>query len=204
MLQYHALPLLQLNVPQSMKLVSAYNRGLFELVAVGILTLLFLVSYWLAVITPPGSIPDTEEWSYAAPDVFDIEGLPSVVTQFEKMFMVLFAETLDIFLCALITGFFFFHTHLVCNGMTTIEFCEKQFMRPRMPAQESLWNKGCWRNFKDAFGSNPLMWFLPIGKYASQIPGKPIIDQEMVFILSPRTHGCFTPQFCGKFAPLSR
>lgn len=243
---YHALPLLQLNVPQSMKLVSAYNRGLFELVAVGILTLLFLVSYWLAVITPPGSIPDTEEWSYAAPDVFDIEGLPSVVetkktgarrhckwcrrlkpdrahhcrvcrqcvlkmdhhcpwiyncvgwrnhkyfmlsliygsldslliaicmfetvkrvvaseqTQFEKMFMVLFAETLDIFLCALITGFFFFHTHLVCNGMTTIEFCEKQFMRPRMPAQESLWNKGCWRNFKDAFGSNPLMWFLPI------------------------------------------
>ncbi|EPR59182.1 cell cycle regulator with zn-finger domain-containing protein [Toxoplasma gondii TgCatPRC2] len=243
---YHALPLLQLNIPQSMKFASTYNRGLFELLGVGILTFLFLVSYWLAVVTPPGSIPNTDEWSYSAPEIFDIEGLPSVVEtkktgarrhckwcrrmkpdrahhcrvcrqcvlkmdhhcpwiyncvgwrnhkyfmlsliygsldslliaicmfetvkrvvasdkdQFEKMFMVLFAETLDIFLCTLITGFFFFHTHLVCNGMTTIEFCEKQFMRPRTPMQESLWNKGCWRNFTDAFGSNPLIWLLPI------------------------------------------
>ncbi|PFH31150.1 cell cycle regulator with zn-finger domain-containing protein [Besnoitia besnoiti] len=243
---YHAVPLLQLNLPQSMKLASAYNRGLFELVSVGILTMLFLISYWLAVITPPGSIPDTQEWSYTGSDASDIEGLPSAVetkktgarrhckwcrrlkpdrahhcrvcrqcvlkmdhhcpwiyncvgwrnhkyfmlsliygsldslliaicmfetvksavasekTEFEKMFMVLFAETLDIFLCVLITGFFLFHIHLVRNGMTTIEFCEKQFKRPRVPDQGSLWNKGCWKNFTDAFGTNPLVWFLPI------------------------------------------
>ncbi|PHJ21008.1 cell cycle regulator with zn-finger domain-containing protein [Cystoisospora suis] len=243
---YHALPLLQLNVPDHLKAISAYNRGLFELVGVGILTTLFLISYWLAVITRPGSIPDDDEWSYLSQETGDVERLPSAVevkktgarrhckwcrrlkpdrahhcrvcrqcvlkmdhhcpwiyncvgwnnhkyfmlsliygsltslliavcmfesvkrlvssekTEFEKMFMVLFAETLDIFLCMLITGFFFFHLHLVRNGMTTIEFCEKQFKRPRAPAQENLWNKGSWRNFIDAFGPNPLLWFLPI------------------------------------------
>ncbi|CBZ56215.1 Os02g0819100 protein, related [Neospora caninum Liverpool] len=83
---------------------------------------------------------------------------------FAVLFWLLFGETLDIFLGIVVTGFLGFHLYLVVKGMTTIEFCEKQFRHyPAYAAeQQSMWTRGAWINFNDTFGYNPLLWFLPI------------------------------------------
>ncbi|KFG57701.1 DHHC zinc finger domain-containing protein [Toxoplasma gondii RUB] len=81
---------------------------------------------------------------------------------FGVLFCLLFGETLDIFLGIVVTGFLGFHLYLMVKGMTTIEFCEKQFRHPYAAEQQSMWNRGAWINFNDAFGYNPLLWFLPV------------------------------------------
>ncbi|PHJ21953.1 cell cycle regulator with zn-finger domain-containing protein [Cystoisospora suis] len=90
--------------------------------------------------------------------------------EFSTLFLLLFGETLDFFLSIIVTGFFVFHLYLMLNGMTTIEFCEKQYRwranREHEGEEEtryqSVWDRGAWKNFNDTFGSNPLLWFLPI------------------------------------------
>lgn len=47
--------------------------------------------------------------------------------EFSTLFLLLFGETLDLFLSVIVTGFFAFHLYLMANGMTTIEFCEKRY-----------------------------------------------------------------------------
>lgn len=83
---------------------------------------------------------------------------------FSVLFFLLFGETLDIFLAVVVTGFLGFHLYLMAKGMTTIEFCEKQFRQGPGGARTnvSIWNRGFWANFNDTFGYNPFLWFLPI------------------------------------------
>ncbi|XP_026189719.1 palmitoyltransferase ZDHHC20-like [Cyclospora cayetanensis] len=221
-------------------------QGSYELIAFAALTFLFMLSYWLAVVTPAGSIPKTHEWAlrdeapsgtgvskpvetkrsggrrackwccqskpdrahhcrvcrscvlkmdHHCPWIFNCVGwgnhkffllslvwgaalalfvaitmlvsvrkaIKSEEASFERVFMLLFAETLDIFLCALILGFLIFHSFLVVNAITTIEFCEKQFRKsPFDSTLEVSWSHGFWKNFTDAFGPDPLLWFFPV------------------------------------------
>jgi len=80
-------------------------------------------------------------------------------TAFWKMFVILFAETLAVFLCIVITLFFLFHTSLVLHGMTTIEYCEKTIKKENY--NQSVWNLGFIGNLKAVFGPNVLLWFCP-------------------------------------------
>ncbi|CDJ65689.1 DHHC zinc finger domain-containing protein, related [Eimeria necatrix] len=89
--------------------------------------------------------------------------IKSEEASFERVFMLLFAETLDIFLGVLISGFLIFHSYLVSNAVTTIEFCEKQFRKsPFDTPPEVTWSHGFRKNFTDAFGPDPLLWFFPV------------------------------------------
>jgi len=80
-------------------------------------------------------------------------------TDFWKMFVILFSETLAVFLCIVITLFFLFHTSLVLHGMTTIEYCEKTIKKENY--NQSVWNLGLMGNLKAVFGPNILLWFCP-------------------------------------------
>ncbi|OII74581.1 DHHC family palmitoyl transferase [Cryptosporidium ubiquitum] len=79
--------------------------------------------------------------------------------RFGDIVALLLAEILSAFLVVVLFSFFFFHLWLVFNSMTTIEFCEKS----RSTSYTNLWFKGYMHSFKQVFGSNPFLWFLPVG-----------------------------------------
>jgi len=81
------------------------------------------------------------------------------MTPLGKLFLLLLAEMLTIMLAVFTTGFLLFHLRLIIKGETTIEFCEKNF---RLVHPLRLFSKGVMGNLRDAFGPNPLMWFMPI------------------------------------------
>eukprot|EP00298_Acanthocystis_sp_HF-20_P000595 c10823_g1_i1.p1 GENE.c10823_g1_i1~~c10823_g1_i1.p1 ORF type:complete len:288 (+),score=76.15 c10823_g1_i1:47-910(+) len=56
--------------------------------------------------------------------------------------------------------FVIFHTGLIINNFTTIEFFEKK-MRSRY-LHENYYNVGVWKNLTRVLGNFPLFWFLPI------------------------------------------
>ncbi|KAL8272803.1 hypothetical protein Esti_003277 [Eimeria stiedai] len=60
--QYHCLPQLQLRVPPNRRNLRRFNRGAYEILVFVVLSFLFVSSYWLAVVTPAGSIPKTPKW----------------------------------------------------------------------------------------------------------------------------------------------
>ncbi|PFH31487.1 DHHC zinc finger domain-containing protein [Besnoitia besnoiti] len=103
---------------------------------------------------------------YVAATMFEsvVAAVNSPTGSFSVLFLLLFGETLDVFLALVVNGFLGFHLYLMSKGMTTIEFCEKQFRyRPGVRGDESsMWNRGIWLNFNDTFGYNPLLWFIPI------------------------------------------
>ena len=101
------------------------------------------------------------------------------------MFAALYAETVAVFLCVVVTGFWGFHTWLLCRNLTTIEFCEKGLL-VKSPAGgaggkdrasgmrlcqlmccgsagavQSRYDVGLYGNVCQALGSNPLVWLLP-------------------------------------------
>lgn len=90
--------------------------------------------------------------------------LAQPVASFEHLFLLLFGETLDFFVGLVVTGFLLFHLYLIFSGMTTIEFCEKRYKWRGADTRisGSVWDRGCWINFNEAFGYNPLLWLLPI------------------------------------------
>lgn len=81
---------------------------------------------------------------------------------FEELFALLLASTVDLLLFLVLLLFGCFHLYLLTKGMTTIEFCEKRLRRTSVQPPPDIWNLGFWRNFNEAFGYNPFLWFLPI------------------------------------------
>lgn len=79
---------------------------------------------------------------------------------FWDMFVLLFGETLCVFLTVLVTAFFGFHIWLMCKAMTTIEFCEKAYKKSQFLT--SAYHRGCFGDFQEVLGRNPLIWLLPI------------------------------------------
>eukprot|EP00929_Paragymnodinium_shiwhaense_P111655 TRINITY_DN79990_c0_g1_i1.p1 TRINITY_DN79990_c0_g1~~TRINITY_DN79990_c0_g1_i1.p1 ORF type:complete len:567 (+),score=107.03 TRINITY_DN79990_c0_g1_i1:95-1795(+) len=57
--------------------------------------------------------------------------------------------------------FFAFHTWLLAQNMTTIEFCEQQSSGESF---KKLYDRGILLNFKSVLGKNPLLWLLPVGR----------------------------------------
>jgi hypothetical protein len=85
---------------------------------------------------------------------------------FLDVFIVLFGETIAVFLGILLTLFFIFHCLLVMNATTTIEFCERK--GPRAEGQEStgsLYDVGHFGNITSVLGNNPLLWFIPVSTH---------------------------------------
>ncbi|OEH77360.1 zinc finger dhhc domain-containing protein [Cyclospora cayetanensis] len=95
-----------------------------------------------------------------------VESLIKVVrepkAEFGEMFALLLGSTLDLLLFVVLLLFGAFHVYLLAKGMTTIEFCEKRLRRTEQQPPPDMWNMGLWKNFNEAFGYNPLLWFLPI------------------------------------------
>lgn len=81
-------------------------------------------------------------------------------TAFMTMFLLLFGETLAIFLGLLLTAFFLFHIWLMLKAMTTIEFCEKSTKRAGYDV--SIYDRGLYGNIRSVLGDQPLLWLLPL------------------------------------------
>lgn len=79
---------------------------------------------------------------------------------FWDMFILLFGETLCVFLVVLVTAFFGFHIWLMCKAMTTIEFCEKSMKKAQYFT--SAYHKSCFGDVQEVLGRNPLLWLFPI------------------------------------------
>jgi len=106
----------------------------------------------------------------------------NVDTPFVTIFLVLFGESLSVFLGVLLTVFFGFHNCLMLNAVTTIEFCEKKMPKEKdrndnwcsqffgqsvyaLICGESIYDLGCFANVQAVLGKNPLTWFVPISPY---------------------------------------
>jgi hypothetical protein len=89
------------------------------------------------------------------------DGIDNPNTPLFKVFMLLFGETLAAFLALVVTLFFIFHIMLMTQGMTTIEFCEKQYKKSGFDSQK--YNRGACGNLAAGLGPNPLLWLVPCG-----------------------------------------
>ena len=69
--------------------------------------------------------------------------------------------SLMVLLSVAVIGFLIFHIWLTYNNFTTIEFCEKK--RGKIPSfEKSPFGSSVMNNFKEALGSNPFLWLLPL------------------------------------------
>mmetsp|Transcript_18636 Transcript_18636/g.33635 ORF Transcript_18636/g.33635 Transcript_18636/m.33635 type:complete len:325 (+) Transcript_18636:108-1082(+) len=75
-------------------------------------------------------------------------------------FFIVFAETLSVMMCVLLTAFLLFHLWLTARGLTTIEFCEKSFTN----SSSITYNLGIWRNLKAVFGDKVWLWLCPFAR----------------------------------------
>lgn len=74
--------------------------------------------------------------------------------------MVSFAYFLGVTYMLIITTFTGFHFgYLVWGNSTTLEYCNDD----EADVKRS-YNNGAWQNWKAAFGSNPLLWFIPFSR----------------------------------------
>merc|ERR1711879_244927 len=76
------------------------------------------------------------------------------------MFILMFAETLAVFLMVLIVSFLSFHIWLMTKAMTTVEFCGKSLKKASY--NSSQWSHGTYGNICAVLGNNPALWMLPI------------------------------------------
>jgi hypothetical protein len=83
-------------------------------------------------------------------------------TPFFTMFILLFGETLAVFVGILVTAFFGFHIWLMLKNMTTIEFCEKSAKMRVGQSDISTYDRGTFDNIQGALGNYTIFWFLPI------------------------------------------
>lgn len=80
-----------------------------------------------------------------------------VETSFRSRFALVFGMTLCTTMAMLLGTFLFFHSWLMLNGMTTIEFCEKKFRTGKV----SSYNLGCMANVRQVLGPRCWLWLLP-------------------------------------------
>jgi len=81
-------------------------------------------------------------------------------TPFMSMFLLLFGETLVIFLGVVLSLFFCFHIYLMVRAMTTVEFCEKSCKRTGYDA--NVYDRGLLGNVKAVLGEDIKFWLLPM------------------------------------------
>jgi hypothetical protein len=117
------------------------------------------------------------------------DAIDKPTTPLFTVFMLLFGETLAAFLALIVTLFFLFHIALMVQGMTTIEFCEKQYKKSGFDSQK--YNRGVCGNITASLGNNPFLWLVPLGvpegdglNYISEDsrllePGRGIIERKM-------------------------
>jgi hypothetical protein len=82
-----------------------------------------------------------------------------------ERFMVVLCLVLSIAMATLTFFFLMFHLWLMMQGMTTIEFCEKNTLRKSLAEknnQHASYDHGLYRNFVNVFGPNPMLWLLPL------------------------------------------
>mmetsp|Transcript_44086 Transcript_44086/g.95629 ORF Transcript_44086/g.95629 Transcript_44086/m.95629 type:complete len:315 (+) Transcript_44086:52-996(+) len=79
-------------------------------------------------------------------------------TEMEYLFTFLLMATTS----TVLLGFTGFHLMLVCKNMSTIEHLEKR--DPNKKDQENPFDLGRSANWKQVFGDNPLLWFIPVGE----------------------------------------
>jgi len=86
-------------------------------------------------------------------------------TPLTHRFLLVFCLTLSVMMGLLLTMFFLFHSWLMFQTTTTIEFCEKNYRHGGDSAQsgsaKSIYDRGVWENVCAILGSNPVFWFLP-------------------------------------------
>lgn len=78
-------------------------------------------------------------------------------------FLLVLGLVLTIIMGTLMSIFFAFHVHLMLNGMTTIEYCEKNTLAPtgaRLKRQS--YNRSFYGNFIAVLGPRPSLWLIPV------------------------------------------
>mmetsp|Transcript_32327 Transcript_32327/g.76807 ORF Transcript_32327/g.76807 Transcript_32327/m.76807 type:complete len:312 (+) Transcript_32327:41-976(+) len=88
-----------------------------------------------------------------------IQGHPLQFTVVEFEFLVVFCLMMAV--TVVLTGFTGFHYMLLLKNMSTIEHVEKR--DPTKKDQVNPFDLGRERNFIQVFGTNPWIWFLPVG-----------------------------------------
>ncbi|XP_952273.1 uncharacterized protein TA13215 [Theileria annulata] len=86
--------------------------------------------------------------------------LNNPLTSFGDLVVIIVAEVLGVVLGLVLTCFLLFHTWLICENFTTIEFCEK-YSGSKHNMDESIWSLGLYNNLKSVLGNNPLLWLIP-------------------------------------------
>ncbi|BAM40170.1 uncharacterized protein TOT_020000432 [Theileria orientalis strain Shintoku] len=86
--------------------------------------------------------------------------LSNSTMSFDEVMLILATEVISIFLSVVLTCFLLFHTWLICENFTTIEFCEK-YSGKMMQMEVSIWSDGLYGNLKSVLGKNPLLWLIP-------------------------------------------
>lgn len=76
-------------------------------------------------------------------------------------FLLVLCMTLSVIMGFLMTVFLGFHTWLMLQGMTTIEFCEKTTFE-EMNKNKGRYDGGLYKNVTAVLGPCPLLWLLPI------------------------------------------
>jgi len=80
-------------------------------------------------------------------------------------FLLVFCLTLSVMMGLLLTMFFLFHSWLMFQTTTTIEFCEKNYRHggdsKQSGSAKSIYDRGIWENICAILGSNPVFWLLP-------------------------------------------
>ncbi|CAD7927468.1 unnamed protein product [Amoebophrya sp. A120] len=91
------------------------------------------------------------------------------------------------FVAVVLTGFLIFHLHLMCRGMTTIEFCERRRSETAVD-----YSNGCWGNYTAVFGENPILSCCPCPcapcakpkgdgtRFRGRLTGPPVVEGQCI------------------------
>jgi len=86
-------------------------------------------------------------------------------------FLLIGAESLALLLSLILGPFFLFHCWLLVRNMTTVEYCESTRDEKEETTEKSKeaasdgspYDLGIYRNLCSVLGSDPLLWWLPVG-----------------------------------------
>eukprot|EP00438_Fugacium_kawagutii_P030907 Skav202909 [mRNA] locus=scaffold1565:58260:59216:+ [translate_table: standard] len=93
-----------------------------------------------------------------------VQRVIDVPTPFLTRCIIFFAETLAIVMTAIVSLGFGYHTYLLTNAMSNIEFWEQNDPKPdaEYKGTPGLYDLGYYNNIKASLGNQMLLWFLPV------------------------------------------
>ena len=93
-----------------------------------------------------------------------VERVIDIPTPFLTRCILFFAETLAVVLAFIVSLGFGYHTYLLTNAMSNIEFWEQNDPNSDVEHKVTpgLYNLGFYRNIKASLGDQILLWFLPL------------------------------------------